>query len=352
MNSKKSLIAIIAAGALAATLCACTPTPDPGPAPGEEGFSTVLSERAVQTVASTPKGKTAIPDDATEITGKITITEAGDYFVSTEISGKKITVDCAGVTIYLSGASLSNEKKVIESTYPLTITLLGENEITNTNPDGSNALDCEGDLVINGTGSLKVTSTKNAIKGNSISVVDASLEITADSDGLHAEIEAYESVETAPTPSYGTGGYVYLSNASVKINSGDEGIQADTFVYSENSTLDITSGGGAPETVTEDTAATASGAGIKAGDIDWGDSDTEISWDESLVYLKSSTTKINSNGDAISSFGEADVEGGTVNITSGNAAIRADKEINLYKTRIDVVKSFKMYVSEKVNLNI
>lgn len=66
----------------------------------------------------------------------------------------------------MHNAALSYEKKVIDSTYDLTITLIGKNTVVNTNEEdgGSNAIDVEGELVINGGGSLSVVSTKTESK--------------------------------------------------------------------------------------------------------------------------------------------------------------------------------------------
>lgn len=69
------------------------------------------------------------------------MTEPGAYYVDGTISQKKITIDSEGVTLYLVGAALSNEKKVIESNYSFTLTLIGENTVTNSDESGSNAID-------------------------------------------------------------------------------------------------------------------------------------------------------------------------------------------------------------------
>lgn len=307
-----------------------------------EASRSELTSEAEDIVAGTVETPDNIPEGATEITGKITISEAGDYFVSTVIEGKKITVESEGVNLYLSGATLSNEKKVIESVgCGLTITLFGENTISNSNADGSNAIDCEGDLIINGEGSLTLTSTKNGIKANSITVTDATLTVNSDKDGLHAEVDAYDAATTAPEPSYDDGGYVYLNGATVNITSADDGIQADTFVYIEDSTVSIKAGGGAPTTVTSTTSDNASGKGIKAGALDWGENATDLEWEGYLVCIKSGTITVDSNDDAVHSDGDVDISGGVLTLSSGDDGVHAEYDLIVSGGSIEVLKCYE-----------
>lgn len=297
-----------------------------------------LTAEAEKVIADTGEAPAEIPGDAVQITGKITISTPGDYYVSTSIEGKKITVECEGVRLYLSGAALSNEKKVIESINGcgLTITLFGENIVSNSNASGSNAIDCEGDLIINGAGSLSVTSTKNAIKANSITVVGATLNIHSDKDGLHAEVDAYDSAETEPVPSYSDGGYVYLNGATVHLTSADDGIQADTFIYITESAVTIQAGGGAPSAVTSATSDNASGKGIKAGALDWGESATDLEWDGYLVCVRGGQITVNANDDAIHSNGDVEISGGQIVVSSGDDGVHADHRLIVSGGTIEV----------------
>ena len=172
------------------------------------------AKAAIETVKDISGGAATIPSEATHVTAESTLSQPGNYYVDSSFDGK-ITVSCDGVTLYLSGANITNNKKVIESTFDMTITLIGNNSVSNSNTAGSNAIDCTGNLVINGSGSLSVDATKNGIKAKSISVIDATLDIKAGKDGLHAEIDAYDEATVAPSPAYKDGGFVYLKNAKV-----------------------------------------------------------------------------------------------------------------------------------------
>lgn len=320
--------------------------------PSSTDSSTV--EEAADSVSDLPEVDESIPDDATQITGKTTISEAGNYYVTGEVEGK-ITIECEDVTLYLSNAQLTNEKKVIESDYGLTIVLIGTNTVTNVNDSGneSNAIDCAGDLTIMGDGSLSVSSTKNAVKGNSIIISGATVTIDSQKDGLHAEVDAYDDAEEEPTPSYDDGGYVYIDNANVTIVSADDGIQADTFVYitGEDTVINITAGGGAPDTVTEASSDAASGKGIKAGQIDWGDAEEDLEWDGYLVAIDGGVITVNSNDDALHSNGELIIEGGTITLSSGDDAIHSDDLLQISGGDIVIDCCYEGIESAKVEIS-
>ena len=300
------------------------------------------AKAALETVKNITDGATAVPDGATHITAEITIDKPGDYYVNSALDGK-ITVASSGVTLYLSGATMTNGKKIVDSTYDMTITLIGENSMTNSNTEGSNAIDCTGALVINGDGSLSIDATKNGIKAESISVVGATLDINADKDGLHAEVDAYDDATEKPSPAYSDGGFVYLKDAKVTAVTAEDGITADSFVYiSGDSEADITAGGGAPATVTADSAAAASGKGIKVGPIDWGANGTDIEdWNGYLIYIDGGSVNINSNDDALHSDSEILIKSGEITVSCGNKGINANGKLTVSGGKVSINKCFE-----------
>ncbi len=298
---------------------------------------------------------TEVPEEAEEISEEndnLSITQSGVYYLSGEINDK-IEITAEDVTLYLDNATLTNGKKVIESTYSLTITLIGQNYISNTNTaDAKNAVDVAGDLVINGSGSLEISSVKNGIKANSISIIGATLSIDAEKDGLHAEVDAYDEAAEAPSPSYSDGGYVYLNGATLTVTSVDDGIQADTFVYiTGDSVIEILAGGGAPATVTTTSSDNASGKGIKAGAIDWGSAAEDLEWDGYLVWIVSGDVTVDSNDDALHSDGELLIEGGTISISSGDDAIHSDDLLQISGGTVAIDKCYEGIESAKVEIS-
>ncbi len=305
---------------------------------------TDLDEQALAAVGTVPEAYYTTAEDvennATQVTKKTNeITESGAYYVNDDsLEGKKITISADNVTLYLVGATLSNEKKVIESDdYGLTITVIGEgNSITNTTED-TNAISIAGDLVINGTGTLSITTTKN-IKANSISIVDASVDITAAGDGLHAEIDSYDdkTVTEAPAFSYEDGGYVYTKNATVSIDAEDDGIQADTFIYIDDGS-DIT--------------IEAESKGIKAGLIDWGKDGTDLEEGDYLVCIAGGDVTVNSADDAIHSNNTIIITDGNIFITAGDDAIHADDLLQVYGGYIEITDCYEGLEAAKVEVN-
>ncbi len=302
---------------------------------------TKLAGDAIEAVGTVSSAVYTTEEDvranATEVTSKSKeITSAGDYYVQGDsLSGKKITISADGVTLYLVNAELSNEKKVIETdngAQDLTITLIGENSITNSEAD-TNAVTIDGTLTINGPGSLSITSTKN-IKANSFIIVDATVTLNAAGDGLHAEID-YDKATVAPEFSYSDGGFVYTKNASVTVaEAGDDGIQADTFVYiDEGSEIDVT----------------ATSKGIKAGKIDWGEDDTEIEDGDYLIYINGDVT-VKSTDDAIHSNHTAIIEDGDLYLSSGDDAVHAEELLQVYGGYVEVTESYEGLEAAKVEV--
>ena len=282
-------------------------------------ISAAVSSDAVASEATeVPEGATRITGEDLDGDGKYKISVEGDYYVTGELAGK-INVRSGGVTLYLHNAALSYEKKVIDSTYDLTITLIGKNTVVNTNEEdgGSNAIDVEGELVINGGGSLSVVSTKNGVKGCSVSIVGAALDIEADKDGIHAEIDAYDGAAEEPSPAY-------------------------------------TDGGGAPSSVTTASSDNASGKGIKAGQIDWTDAsgnEADIDWDGYLIWIESGNITVNSNDDALHSNGELLIEGGSLTLSSGDDAVHSDNLLQITGGSIAIDKCYEGVESAKVEIS-
>lgn len=279
------------------------------------------------------------------------ITAAGEYKVSGSFEGK-ISVKAEGVRLILENAVLTNDKKVIESDYPLALTLVGENTLENTEEtDNKNAVDVAGALVINGEGSLKITSQKNAIKADSITVQGASLDLTAQSDGLHAEISAYDDLTEAPAFTYETG-FVVLDGATLKATVKDDGIQADSYVYIKGeSNVNITTNGGAPATITEVSSDSGDGKGIKAGALDWGADDTELTVKDYLIAIESGTVTVNANDDGIHSDGDLYVLGGTLDITAGDDALHCEELLAYQGGELTVRRSYEGVEGAKVEIS-
>ena len=286
-----------------------------------------------------------------------TITEGGVYAVRGSLD-KKISIVCdAAVELKFYDVTLSVAKKALEAegAGDVILTLSGENFIQNTNPDGSNGIDVLGDLLIRGEAgaSLTMDVTKNAVTANSITVEGTSLDITAQKDGLHAEIARYDDVAFTGVPglSYADGGFVHLKDAEVALTTTDDGIQADTFVWVEGeTTLTVTTNGGAPTTITEASSDAASGKGVKAGALDYGADKTDLAWDKYFLLIEGGNLTVNANDDAFHSDGEIVISGGTLSIASGDDGIHAEKLLTISDGKIDISRCYEGAEAAKVEI--
>ena len=332
-----------------------------------------------------------------------TITETGDYYFTGELTSAIVVNKNAGnVHIYLDGVTLSVEDDCAISSKKgayLTITLIGDNTLSNSLGSGEkdkHIIDSKENLVINGTGTLTIDSTKSAIAcdkifiglGGTVNVTAVKHAVTADSiyldgitinadycgkDVLHAESD-YDAVDTAPEFSFGAG-FVYIENATINTTLvyGD-GIQADSFVYIKDGTFNITTtptwnnsyiatenqekgmfSVSTHQKVSRDSvrkgstyaALEESVKGIKVGEIDYYlATDTEqaneltVASENYTVLIEGGTFNINTVDDAIhTNSGSVLVYGGSLTINTSDDGIHADTNLKIAGSSVITVES-------------
>ena len=198
--------------------------------------------------------------DAEEITlsdgENVDITSAGVYLISGSAKNATITVSAGDedkVQLVLDGVSITNDDfpaiyvknadKVFVTTTDSDNTLSVTGEFRSdgdTNTDA--AIFSKDDLVLNGVGTLTVTSSDNGITSkDDLKVTGGTLNISCTSDAL----EANDSIRiaggdiTIETPKDGlhaeydeddTVGYVYISGGTLNVTAGDDAIHATTYV--------------------------------------------------------------------------------------------------------------------------
>ena len=199
-----------------------------------------------------------------EIDGQtVTITEEGVYLVSGSLSDGQIVVDAAydaKVQIVLNGAEIAKDDSAaiyVKAANKVFVTAAegSENSLTVTGDDSSDKIDgvifAKTDLTVNGTGvltvsakaghgivskddlvlaglTLTVSAKKKALSGNnSVRIASGTYELTAGTDGIHAEDED-KSV-----------GFIYIADGSVTINAEDDGIHAYTDLIVDGGTVNV-----------------------------------------------------------------------------------------------------------------
>lgn len=329
-------------------------------------------------------------DTLVEITKSGSYILSGNYTAGVSVSKKELTVH-----LFLDNANISNANGAALSTKKsttLTITVIDETTNTvSTTADDENGLHVKGTLTLNGSGKLTVTSaSKNAVKVSGAMVVantqlvatskkhaiacgslnasNAKISVTSQKDGINADCD-FDNDENKTDYEFTTEqGYVSLQNCDFTADVDGDGIQAETFVYINGGTINITthaewvayssanmqeydleyddfryvrSGSSSYKKVASDErtngtkyAMAQSCKGIKVGEIEYEIEDADgnvtqtitIANGDYALVVESGNITINSDDDAMHvNSGNAFVNGGTITISTLDDGITADK---------------------------
>lgn len=288
--------------------------------------------------------QTADLSDATYYTVKdgqdITVTKAGVYVLSGTASDVTVTVNAGSddkVQLVLDGVSITNADfpciyvkqadKVFVTTTNTDNSLSVTGSFTadgDTNTDG--AIFSKDDLVLNGVGTLTVSSTDNGVvckddlkvtggtyvvtasskafeANDSIRIADGTFTLKAGTDGLHAENEED-----------GTLGYVYIAGGSFEIQAGDDGIHATSVVQIDGGSFNISAAEGIEGTYVQINGGTVN---ISSWDDGINAARKSSSYTPTVEITGGDITVAMSSGDTdgVDSNGNIIITGGTVNVT-------------------------------------
>ena len=349
-----------------------------------------ITDAVTALVATLTEDRLSAALPAEYASGVYEIKEAGAYYFSGALT-EPITVakNAGDVHVYLENATLSVENAAAISSKKgarLTITLIGDNSLSNSGETAKHILDSKENLVINGTGTLTIVSTKSAIScdgtliglGGAVTVTAEKHAVTADSiyldgfslnvlscgkDVLHAESD-YDEVESAPAFDYGKG-YVYIKDATITTATvlGD-GIQADSFVYVKDGTFTLNTtptwndayvatanrekgmyNRSTHQKVSRDSVRAGSTyavleesvKGIRVGEIDYylstdaeQENELNVVSDKYAIVIEGGTFNINTVDDAIhDNSGSVLISGGTLTINTSDDGIHADTNLKI-----------------------
>ncbi len=335
--------------------------------------------------------------------GDYTFAESGSYTLEGSYGKLTIGADKLQLHLFLNGASFtsltygtSEEGEDYKKTQ-LTITVVQDTINTVTCSSG-NAIHVKGSLDINGSGTLSVNCTgKNAVKASkALRIVDAKLSLSAANhaisalsisaqnctvniseagkDGLNAECDDETQAFTTEE------GFVALNNVNYNCNVSGDGIQADTVVYIEGGTYNITTNGEFVENTAENREKydlstddfryirvgntyqkvasdyRSSGTmyalkqgckGVKAGEIEYPDPNNEdreitVTKGEYCIVIDSGTIDINSTDDAIhANSGTLIVNGGSITVRTLDDGLTADVLAKITGGTVTVSQSYE-----------
>lgn len=306
---------------------------------------TAFTERDLEQTADTSEAqKITVADNKT-----IDITDAGVYTISGSAENCTIRInadDSAKVQLVLDGVSITNDDfpaiyvlsadKVFITTTDTENTLTVSGEFTS---DGENNTDAviysKDDLVLNGTGTLNVTSyygngitckddmkitggtynNKSALDAfeanDTISVCDGTFNITTNKDGFHCE-------------NYEAEGSITISGGMFTINGASDGIQACAVLQIDGGDFDITASEGLEATyiVIND-----GNINISASDDGINASTSTSAYETAIVFNGGNVNVSVGQGDtdAIDSNGSIYVNGGTINVTAQMSSFDYDR---------------------------
>lgn len=272
----------------------------------------------------------------------ITITSEGVYIISGSASEVTITVEAGDqdkVQLVLDGVSITNSTRpciYVKNADKVFVTTAegSENSLSVTgefSADGTTQTDAvifsKDDLVLNGLGTLSISSTDNGITGkddlkitggtyniscagdaveanDSIAVADGTLNITDCDDGLHAENDEDN-----------TAGYIYICGGTFIINAADDGIHGTTYVQIDDGIFDISGTEGIEATNIQINGGTIN---ISASDDGINASQESTAVDIKAEFNGGYVTIVMAQGDtdAVDSNGDLIVNGGTLDISA------------------------------------
>ncbi len=249
-----------------------------------------------------------------------TVKNAGVYVISGTASNAQICVEAGEedkVQLVLDGVKITNDSipciyvKKADKVFVTTTDSENALSVTGTfKADGETNTDAvifsRDDLVLNGTGTLNVSSTDNGISSkDDLKITGGTLAITCASDALEANDSVVMADGTVTIQSNKDGihaendeddlkGYVYIGGGTLNIAAADDAIHATTIAQVDNGTITLSCAEGLEGTWIQinggKTTIDASDDGINAG-------------------RNGDTDAVDSNGDLI-------ITGGTIDLTA------------------------------------
>ncbi|MBS7527648.1 carbohydrate-binding domain-containing protein [Fusibacter paucivorans] len=299
----------------------------------------MFSDRDLEQTADTSKAVAIALTDGNDVN----IFEEGVYVLSGDVENVTVTVqadDEAKVQLVLDGVSITNENTApinIESADKVFIALVSDENTLSVTGEYVNTTDTnidavifsKSDLVLNGTGSVTISSaTANGITSkDDLKITGGTYTIAAALDAVEANdsIRIYDGIfiiDTGKDAFHSENdddlnlGYMYIKNGNFTISAADDGMQANSIMQIDGGDIDI---------ITSTEGIEATFVRINGGNIDIYATDDGINASDNSDY----TVAIEVNGGNINvEVGPGDTDGfdanGTITINGGTIAVTAN----------------------------
>jgi spore coat protein CotH len=332
----------------------------------------------------------------------VKISKGGDYELSGTLKDGQVVVDAddADVNLILKGADLTcstGAPVYIIDAGKTTITLAEgtENYITDSSsyvfedsssdePDA--ALFSKDDLVIDGSGSLKVSANyKNGITSkDALTISGGGIIVNAVNDGIRGRDSIVVNGGAVEITAGGDGmqsnndedadlGNITVAGGTVNITSGADGLQAETNITVSGGILNINAGGDGIQAQTDvniggGELTISTGGGSVNGSYKGGGNDmfggmrrttTTISNSGSAkgikavndVSISGGTIDIDSADDGLHSDNSLTISGGSITIASGDDGIHSESKLFVDDGIINITKSYEGMESPDITVN-
>lgn len=258
-----------------------------------------------------------------------TLSDGSDYFTETSDTSTDTENDTS-----------SSPNAAVFCQDDLTITGSGSLDVKGNAHNGITSKDI---LRISG-GTINVTAKNNGITGrDNLAVIGGTITVTAEGDGIRS---TYSETDDSSK------GHIFIENASMNISADEDGIQAEKNIIINSGTITVTTGGGSegvaktntndfrggfdnPQ-MTTDTSSTVSQKGIKAG---------------SSITINDGVFSIDSYDDSIHTNGTVDINGGTFDISAGDDAVHADDTLSIKNCNMKISSSYEGFQANIINIS-
>lgn len=278
--------------------------------------------------------------------GETLISEGGVYRITGSVSDGRIRVCAPGeaVTLLLDNASVACADRnplYIEKAAQVTLAL-AEGSVNSLRGPGEDAdveeinacVYAKTDLLITGSGALTVTadSGNGIVCKDALTIASVTLSVEAQNNGITGKdslcvqsasvtVSAGEDALRSTNDSDDTLGYVTVSDSTLHLSAGEDGIQAQTALTVTGGACTVVSGGGSDVAPGDSSA-----KGLKGG---------------ASVTLNGGVYSLDCSDDSIHSNGSVSVLDGSYTISTGDDGIHADETVVVTGGNIEIAKCYE-----------